>query len=102
MSPGRKGPPFSFFPQSFRSGQVGCFVSSSYLRNSLSSFVIMLGERDLTDAEGSLLTKPPTREASRQKEATRKRSCRRSPPPGISLKKDRWLSQHVVIDPYQD
>ncbi|MCD9559721.1 hypothetical protein HAX54_017894 [Datura stramonium] len=31
----------SFF---FRSGQVGWFVSSSYLRNSLSSFVIMLGE----------------------------------------------------------
>ncbi|KAK1414470.1 hypothetical protein QVD17_30214 [Tagetes erecta] len=38
-------PPFSFFLQSFRSGQVGWFVSSSYLRNSLSSFVIMLGER---------------------------------------------------------
>lgn len=35
-------------------------------------------DRDFTDAEGSLLTKPPTWEASRQKEATRKRSCLRS------------------------
>ncbi|KAL0284170.1 UNVERIFIED_CONTAM: hypothetical protein Sangu_2842900 [Sesamum angustifolium] len=30
MSPGRKEPPFSFFLQSFRSGHVGWFVSSSY------------------------------------------------------------------------
>ena len=47
-----KGPPFSFFPQLFRSFlsfHFVClgprFVSSSYLRNSLSSFVIILGER---------------------------------------------------------
>lgn len=33
MSPGRKEPPFSFFLQSFRSGQWS--LSSSYLRNSL-------------------------------------------------------------------
>lgn len=39
---------------------------------------LLLIDRDFTDAEGSLLTKPPTWEASRQKEATRKRSCLRS------------------------
>ena len=43
--PWTEGPPFSFFLQSFRSGQVGWFVSSSYLRNFMSSFVIMLGKR---------------------------------------------------------
>jgi len=30
MPPGRKGPPFSFFLQSFRSGQVGWFRPSIY------------------------------------------------------------------------
>ncbi|ERM93378.1 hypothetical protein AMTR_s05716p00004100, partial [Amborella trichopoda] len=34
----------NLFLSLFRSGQVGWFVSSSYLRNSLSSFVIMLYE----------------------------------------------------------
>lgn len=46
MSAGRKGPPFSFFRSdhfsiSFPFLWPGWFVSSSYLRNSLSSFVII-------------------------------------------------------------
>ena len=126
MPPGRKGPPFSFFLQSFRSGQVGWLVSSFYLPTQFSVFVRdhvgrkvvscrgaavkrrfppfhwsrggppsppfrPIIDRDFTDAEGSLLTKPPTWEASRQKEAARTRSCLRSFPPPCSRSTRRYF-----------
>jgi len=102
MPPGRKGAPFSFFLQSFHKW-VGSFRPSIYAILCLRSWSCWakgscrgaavkrwfppfhwsregllprpIIDRDFTDAEGSLLTKPPTWEASRQKEATRKRSA---------------------------
>ncbi|RYQ84091.1 hypothetical protein Ahy_B10g102995 [Arachis hypogaea] len=108
----RKGPSLSFFNRSDQDKWVGFVLLSTqfsvFVRDHVGRkrsgcetailpfplkwgppsppFFLFIMDRDFTDAEGSLLTRLPTLEASRQKEAARTRSCRRScPPPLISL-----------------
>ncbi|RYR46714.1 hypothetical protein Ahy_A07g032496 [Arachis hypogaea] len=110
MPPGRKCPSLSFFNRSDQDKWVGFVLLSTQFsvfvcdhvgrkrsgcETAIPPFPLKWGppsppffqfimDRDFTDAEGSLLTRPPTLEASRQKEAARMRSCRRSCPPPLS------------------
>ncbi|RYQ84103.1 hypothetical protein Ahy_B10g103008 [Arachis hypogaea] len=113
----RKGPSLSFFNRSDQDKWVGFVLLSTqfsvfvrdHVRRKRSGcetaippfplkwgppsppFFLFIMDRDFTDAEGSLLTRPPTLEASRQKEAARTRSCRRSCPPPCSRSTRRYF-----------